>query len=150
MGSCDPIKMDNRLAVYGQHLRNDPRSFVEGVASFCKQAARYDDGDERSRFSRVLPWLLALGGGYAALKLGSGWGRWAQANDNPNGPVKGPAVRMLELSLPKGNKVLWPGQKGYDDVINFRRAQDDAAWNREFNNSVANGTAKSLTLRDRG
>lgn len=141
--------MENRVAVYRQHLRNDPKSFVEGVASFCKQAARYDDG-KRSTMSRVLPWLLALAGGYAALKAGSGWGRYAQATDNPNGPIKGPIGKLLELSLPKGNKVLWPGQDGYDDVIRLRTAQDDAKWNREFNNSVANGTARSLTMRDRG
>lgn len=142
--------MDTRVAVYKQHLHNDPKSFVEGVASFCKQAARYDEDGERSRFSKVLPWVLALGGGYAALKLGSGWGRWAQANDNPNGPVKGPVARALELSLPRGNKVLWPGQEGYNDVINYRKAQDDKKWNQEFNNSVSNGLAKSLTMRTRG
>ena len=140
--------MDTRVAVYKQHLRNDPKSFVEGVASFCKQASRNDG--ERSAFSKVLPWLLTLAGGYAALKLGSGWGRYAQANDNPNGPVKGPIAKLLELSLPKGNKVLWPGQEGYDDVIKLRMMQDDAKWNREFNNSVANGTAQSLTMRNRG
>lgn len=140
--------MGRSIADYRQCLRDDPRSFVEGVASFCKQAQARERGD--SPFRRVLPWLLGLAGIYGAMKFGSGWGRYAEKTDNPNGPVKGPIAKLLELSLPEGNRVVWPGQKAYGDVMSYRTAQDDAKWNAEFGNSVADGRAKSLTTRTRG
>lgn len=143
-----------KSAGYEAALMHDPSSFVQGVVSFCKAAEEqasagdvYETGRHRGFLARVLPWVLALGGGYLAMKAGSGWGRYANATNNPNGPVKGPIMKMLELSLPKGNNVLWPGQKAFDDVLDLRRAQDNMAWDRQFGNSVSNGTAASLTMR---
>ena len=109
--------MHTKLAEYERHLRNDPRSFVEGVVSFCKQAEGYGDGE--STFSKILPWLLAIGGGYALLNLGSSWGRYAEKTGNKLGPVKGPLGKLVEGMLPKDQpKPVWPGEPGYDDIVN--------------------------------
>jgi len=131
------------IDAYRDSFRSDPDAFLEGVASFCKQA-EYDD--ERTLWQKLKPWLFALGGGYLALKLGERWGRYAEKNDNPAGPIKGPIGEALEWMLP-GRKVVWPGSKEYDRVKAVRTAQDDATWNRMFGNSVANGKAMSLTMR---
>jgi len=137
--------MTTKFAAYKEYHDANPDAFLEGVVSFCKKAS--DDGTGKSMWQRIWPWLVALGGGYLAMKAGEGWGRYAQQHDNPAGPIKGAFGEIVTGLLPKGEHVVWPGSKEYDEVMEVRRAQDDARWNRLYGNSVAEGRAKSLTMR---
>jgi hypothetical protein len=98
--------MHPKLAEYRKSIRSNPDAFVQGIRSFCK-TAQYKE-EEKSLFDKILPWALAIGGGYLALKGGEYWGRHAHATNNQNGPVKGPIVGFLKALLPKGKKPKEP------------------------------------------
>ena len=103
---------------YKSWYDSNPSAFVEGALGFCKQAAFGD-----TAWETVKPLLLAMALGYGALKLGSGWGRYANATGNPNGPVKGPILKMLEAALPAGEKLVYEGTPEYA-ALQARRAAD--------------------------
>lgn len=137
-----PVSMDPLdISRYRNWLKSNPSAFVEGARGFCKQAGI--GGTWRA----IKPWVLALLGGYLAMRAGSAWGRYANRTDNPNGPIKGPFLKILEGALPEGEKLVYPGTKAYDDIIAYRTKQDDAKWDAMFDNSVSEGRAKSLTMR---
>lgn len=133
----DPLDVSR----YRRQLLSNPSAFVEGARDFCKQAGTSETWDS------IKPWLLAAALGYGALKLGSGWGRYANSTGNPSGPVKGPILKLLESALPEDNRFVYKGTPEYDDLIAYRTRQDDAKWDAMFNNAVSEGRAKSLTMR---
>jgi hypothetical protein len=108
------------LKRYAYIMARDPKSFIEGARSFCKQA-QYQDG--RSTWSKVMPTLAILGGAYLSLKAGSGWGRYAEQTGNPNGPIKGVIGKMLEGLLPQDQKVYWKGSPEYS-VLQKKRKKE--------------------------
>lgn len=110
--------MDPRdIARYRSQFLANPPAFVEGVRGFCKQAGMSETWD-----SLKLPLFLALLA-YGGLKAGSAWGRYANRTQNPNGPVKGPFMKLVEGALPEGQKVVWPGQPGYAAEQSRRAAE---------------------------
>jgi len=117
---------------YRSLLKSNPSAFVEGVRGFCtfhKQAAVKQAGISET-WDAVKPWLIALAIGYGGMKLGSGWGRYANKTDNPNGPVKGPLMKIVEGFLPKGKRIYWPGQDGYE-AVKSGKDKDYLAWRKD-------------------
>ena len=121
---------------------SNPSAFVKGVHGFCKRASE-DGGLWDSIKKPLLLGLLAYGG----LRAGSSWGRYANSTGNPNGPIRGPLLKILEAALPKDEHLVYPGTKQYDDVVAYRTAIDDAKWDAAHGNSVRDGRARSLTMR---
>lgn len=103
---------------YREAFLADPKAFVSGARTLCKQAGAAETWDA------VKPWLLALAIGYGGLKLGSGWGRYAEHTKNPNGPVVGPFMSAMNVLLPTTERIYWMGQPGYGKA----KAFDDAAY----------------------
>lgn len=87
---------------------SDPSAFVEGAQGLCKKAGLRETWD-----AVKLPLLLGLLT-YGGAKAGTAWGRYAQRTGNPNGPVKGPIMKLLEAALPDGERVLYKGTPQYD------------------------------------
>jgi len=107
MGPCDK---DN----YRNWLLANPRAFVAGARGFCKQAGLSETWD-----SIKLPLLLGLLT-YGGMKAGTAWGRYAQRTGNPNGPIKGPLLKVLEAALPADEHVVYKGTPEYDSVRAYR------------------------------
>ena len=64
-------------------------------------ASSKSDAEDESLWSKIKPWVIGLGIGYAGLKGGEWWGRYAQSRGYREGPVKGPLVAALNGFLPK-------------------------------------------------
>ena len=134
--------MDPRdIARYRRQVLANPPAFVEGVQGMFKQAGLSETWD-----SVKLPLLLTLLT-YGGMKAGTAWGRYANSTGNPNGPVKGPLLKVIEAALPKDRYFVYKGTPEYDDIMAYRTAQDGAKWDKMFNNAVSEGRAKSLTMR---
>ena len=122
-----------KTADYKAAFAQDPSSVVRGVLMFCKQAEYSDDYEvkkKKSLFGKILPWVAVLGGGYAALKGGELWGRYANASKNPYGPIKGPTLKLIEKLT--NSKFLYPGQPGYDEAKDTRQLRQEKEWEAKY------------------
>lgn len=108
----------SQIAYYRRCLESDPKAFSQGVRSFCKYAE--SEYNEKSLWSRIRPWVIALGIGGLGLSEVLAWNRHAKRTKNPYGPIKGPisefAKFMYEGTHP-GTKAYFPGQDGYDKAL---------------------------------
>lgn len=103
-------------------MDRDPKSFIEGAHCFCKAAntvkqasTEYEEDEEdgggtNDLFSRIAPWLLALGvGGLGGLYLGNRLTRLS----NPHGR-DGIIERFVNSNLPPGTRAYYKGDPGYE------------------------------------
>ena len=110
------------ISRYRSLFVSDPSAFVEGARGFFKQAGVQETWD-----SVKFPLLLTLLT-YGGLKAGTAWGRYAGRTGNPNGPIKGPILKVIESTLPKDQYFVYRGTPEYDRISRYRADKLRSNW----------------------
>ncbi len=119
--------------------------FVKGAAGFL---SRDDDDDDdgiprkKSILRKMLPWIVAAGGGALALKYGDLWGRHAAAAGIDDGPVKGTLKAIAEAAT--GHKFRYRGNEKRPPRDFYHSPMS----NKEYSNYVVYGTTGDPGMYD--